>query len=273
MFINFVYNKKKNFFLLKKYYHKNIYKKKYFYNFLKRIFFKKLKFINLKCVYIKKKEKNLIRYFFFKFYYFFLKNNIFKIDFFFFDICFLKILIKKSYLIFKILKGFLFFLSFYSKIFLFINNSIIKIILLNFNQLSIKYIINKKNNKINQNVLSIKTNNFFIYNLKAKICNVFVDFLTKIRIFDNFNFSVENFCIHCFFLFIKIFNFLSVKHKTKNIFVYQNFNFFLNNKNLIIINLNINLYSKKLFCKHKIFFLLLNYEKFQFINNFFIKKI
>ncbi|BCG49255.1 hypothetical protein [Candidatus Carsonella ruddii] len=273
MFINFIYNKKKNFFLLKKYYHKNTYKKKCFYNFLKRILFKKLKFMNLKCIYIKKKEKNLIKYFFFKVYYFFLKNNIFKIKFFFFDICFLKILIKKSYLIFKILKSFLFFLSFCSKIFLFTNNLVFKVVLLNFNQLSIKYIINKKTTKIIQNILLIKSNNFFIYNLKAKVYNIFIDFYNKIKIFDNFNFSIENFFIHCFFLFIKIFNFLSVNRATKNIFVYQNFNFFLSNKNLIVINLNISLYSKKLFCKHKIFFLLINYRKYYFIDNFFIKKI
>ncbi|WP_433927786.1 hypothetical protein [Candidatus Carsonella ruddii] len=275
MYKKYLVKKKNFFFILKKFYHKNKYLNLFYFNILKRIFLKKNKFFNLKCTLITNFTNNFFNYFFLKEKILFLKYNIFNLIFLNYNNIYIILFLKQSFLYLKIYNIFKieFFFNF-SKIFIFLyNEKNIIFFFLKFNHLIKKNFLLKKKNVIYNYIYILYKKNFFIYFINIKIFNIYFYFSNKIKIYEKNNFVIENFILKKMFSFSLIYNRLYVKKKIKNIFVYQNAEFFLNKKNFSIINLNINLYTKKIFCKHKISFYFFKNNNFYFIKKNLINKI
>ncbi|XZR53038.1 MAG: hypothetical protein ACM3Q5_00195 [Candidatus Carsonella ruddii] len=274
MYLIFLKQKKKFFLILKKFYHKNIYKNIFFFNILKRIYFKKIFFYNIKCFGKVNCKKKIFSYFFLKKKKYFFLNNIFNIFLKIYNIYLINFFLFKSFLILKINNiFFLNFFSFFSKFLLkekSINN--ICFFLINFNNIIFFLNINKKNTKKINKVFLFKKN-FYLFFLKKKIFNIFLKIKNIIFIYNNNNYIIEFFLIISKLIFLIIFNNLKVKKKTKNNFVYQNTEFVMFKKSFIIINLNINLYTKKIFCKHKISFFLKKNIFYYYLNKYILNKI
>ncbi|MFI4883730.1 MAG: hypothetical protein ACH6QQ_00770 [Candidatus Carsonella ruddii] len=266
MYKKYLKIKKKIFFIIRKFYHNN----NIFYidfNFLKRIFFKKKKFLNLNCLPIKKK-------FNFVFYRkIIIKNNFCNINIFIYNNYVLNILIKNSYINIIIFNNKINFLINCSKIFL--NSIDVKKILIIFKKNNIIYFIkniNKNNLFLFYNIFYYKKN-FFFYNFYKKIYNMFFYFLIENHIYSNNNYLIEIINYKSIYSYIIIYNNLFVKKIINYIFILQINFFYLIKKNFFTINLNISLFSKKIICKHKISFFYFKKEKKKFIKNNIIEKL
>ncbi|MFI4870097.1 MAG: hypothetical protein ACH6QM_00495 [Candidatus Carsonella ruddii] len=266
MYIKYLKIRKKIFFIIKKFYHNNNILFLNF-NFLKRIFFKKKKFFNLKCLFVKKKfnfifYKTLI-----------IKNNFCNINIYIYNNYIFNILIKNSYINIFIFNKKNNFIVNYSKIFLNLLN--IKKILVIFkknNNLFLKKNISKNNLFLIYNIFYYKKN-FFLYNLNKKLYNLFFCFFIKNNIYNNKNYLIEIINYKNIYSYIIIYNNLFVKKMINYIFILQiNFFYFIK-KNFLTINLNITLFTKKIICKHKISFFYFKKEKKKFIKNNIIEKI
>ncbi|MFI4878678.1 MAG: hypothetical protein ACH6QP_00210 [Candidatus Carsonella ruddii] len=266
MYKKYLKIKKKIFFIIKKFYHNNVI---FFlnFNFLKRIFLKKKKIFNLRCLFIKKK----FNFIFYK--KIIIKNNFCNINVFIYNNYILNILIKNSYINIYTYNNKNNFVINYSKIFLkLLNVKKILIIFKKNNILFLKKNISKNNLFLIYNIFYYKKN-FFFYNLNKKIYNIFLYFLIKNIIYNDNNYLVEIINYKSIFSFIIIYNNLFIKKTLKYIFILQMNFFYFIKKNFLTINLNISLFSKKIICKHKISFFYFKKEKTKFIKNNIIEKL
>ncbi|BFI90856.1 hypothetical protein [Candidatus Carsonella ruddii] len=274
MYLTFLKQKKKFFYILKKFYHNNNYKNFLFFSLIKKIYFKKIFFKNIKCIKKNNNKKNIFSYFFLKekkIYFFY---NIFYIQFIIYYNCLINFFLFKSFLFLKLKNNFISsFYCFFSKFIL--NNYNCKkknFYLTKFNNIIVFLNVNKKNT-INKNEIFLFKKNFCLCFFKKKIFNIFLKIKNVIFVYNNKNFVIEFFFIISKLIFLLIFNNLKIKKNTKDNFVYQNAEFTMFKKSFIIINLNINLYTKKIFCKHKISFFFKKNIFYLYLNKKVLKKI
>ncbi|MGP4128103.1 MAG: hypothetical protein ACTXNS_00185 [Candidatus Carsonella ruddii] len=274
MYLIFLKQKKKLFLILKKFYHKNSYKNIFFFNILKRIYFKKIFFYNIKCFGKKKCKKKIFNYFFLKEKNYFFYYNIFKILFTIYNFCSVNFFLLKSFLLLDLKNNlFINFFFYFSKFILKTNNvKNIFFFLIKFNSIIFFLNIIEKNIKKKNKIFLFKKN-FYLFFFKKKIFNLFLKINNIVFIYNNNNYIIEFFSIISKLIFLIIFNNLKVKKKTKNNFVYQNTEFIMFKKSFVIVNLNINLYTKKIFCKHKISFFFKKNIFYNYLNKNILNKL